>query len=188
MKRRGFITGLTTLVVAGLTSKLASAQRAQTSPFRFWFEDKTLIGNWYPHQSPAKFGRIKVNETPIAQLCRVWLDGREVSADCFEADDLAGYVMLYKRNAEGKFYLQHSPRCTDPSSNTRDLGEAHEGCDHLAQERLNGEVTIRLRDGLTPGQLNAVSEWQRSYLRGAYIDSRGRGFTVNGERWPLFDL
>ncbi len=35
---------------------------------------------------------------------RAFLDGKDVSNQCFEADDELGYVHVYKRNEEGKIY------------------------------------------------------------------------------------
>ena len=33
---------------------------------------------------------------------RIWLDDTEVTNDCFEADDVAGYVMVYQKHPDGK--------------------------------------------------------------------------------------
>jgi len=34
---------------------------------------------------------------------KVYLDGQDISKDCFEADDRAGYVVCYRRDEHGRF-------------------------------------------------------------------------------------
>lgn len=137
MKRRNFLGGLIALPVAVVATKAGP--------------EMTLGG---------KFGRITVGENSFPRQFRVWLDGREVSNDCFEADDIEGYVKLYKRNAKGEHYIQHAPDCPEPGGrsrrwvkNNRVLRELHEHCDQLAQERLTGHVVIVKTDLSIGGRL-----------------------------------
>ena len=37
--------------------------------------------------------------------CRVYLNDIDVSDRCYEADELLGYVMLYRKKAEGHFFM-----------------------------------------------------------------------------------
>ena len=47
---------------------------------------------------------------PGSKDCKIFLDGKEVTRDCYEADDEEGYVKCYKRNDFGDFYIdRHNP-------------------------------------------------------------------------------
>ena len=67
--------------------------------------------------------RVNVRETPDLLPCRAFLGGVDVSDDCFEADDEAGYVLLYKKTPEGRKYRES-------------------GTDEAAWERIEGDVRI----------------------------------------------
>ena len=41
-----------------------------------------------------------------ATQCRAFLDGVDVSHECFEVDDQLGYVHVYKRNENGAKYAE----------------------------------------------------------------------------------
>ena len=45
---------------------------------------------------------IEVRRHPWARYCHVFLDDIDVSADCLEADEEGGYVVLVSRNVDGK--------------------------------------------------------------------------------------
>ena len=53
-----------------------------------------------------KYGRVNIHEH--GPKWRVWLDGTEVSSECYEADDCKGYVKLFRKNELGKFYYDPS--------------------------------------------------------------------------------
>lgn len=103
MERRKFVAGLLALPIIGNVLKAAPIS--------------------------DKVGHVSVRLTPrLATRARAWLDGREVSNDCVEADDIKGYVRILKRGGHGRFYI-------DPATN------------ELAEETIQGDVTIRLRNG-----------------------------------------
>lgn len=56
---------------------------------------------------------------------RVWLDGVEITADCFYVDARRGVVRLYARNAEGKHHLDSDPR--PPTAESRVATEERHG-------------------------------------------------------------
>ena len=58
---------------------------------------------------------------------RVFVDGVDVTADCFEVDDEAGYAKVFKRNELNMFYF--------------------DGLGQIATETLYGVVTIELLEG-----------------------------------------
>lgn len=64
---------------------------------------------------------------PLARYYRCYLDGVDVSPTCFKADEEESYVLLYKCNSKGNFYID---------SNT---GE-------IASERLKGTVVLRRQE------------------------------------------
>jgi hypothetical protein len=45
-------------------------------------------------------------DNAIAKWCKVTLDGIDVTNDCFIADEFDGRVGLYKKNQDGKRYLE----------------------------------------------------------------------------------
>jgi hypothetical protein len=47
---------------------------------------------------------VSVHTNPKA---RVWCDDREITHDCFWADDVAGLALGYARNSDGRFYMTH---------------------------------------------------------------------------------
>jgi len=61
-------------------------------------------------------------------MAKVRLDGVDVSARSFAADDIEGFVDVYKINQDGKKYLVEGP----------------DGQRVVAQERLRGVVEIEL--------------------------------------------
>lgn len=63
---------------------------------------------------------------PVAKTLRAFIDDEEITNRCFEADDEAGYALVYKHNAEGKKYR-------DPNG------------DGAAWERLEGRIRIEAR-------------------------------------------
>lgn len=44
-------------------------------------------------------------ENPRARTATVFMDGEDVTARCFAADDKQGWVGLYRLNADGQKYL-----------------------------------------------------------------------------------
>lgn len=74
----------------------------------------------------------------LAPDCQAFLDGVEVSADCIEADEEAGYVVVYSKDAAGKKFS--SP--TNPNE--------------IARERKEGEVRIVLS---LDGQHEVIVTW-----------------------------
>lgn len=73
--------------------------------------------------------RVDMRENPKeAMRCRAFLDGVDVSNECFAADDEEGFVLLYKLNGNGRKY--------------RDGDEA-------AWERKEGTVRIERKRELT---------------------------------------
>ena len=57
---------------------------------------------------PRKYGRLGVGDVRdlgySPAKAQVFLDGQQVH-DCFLLDDIEGWVEVYKRNAEGRIYL-----------------------------------------------------------------------------------
>lgn len=68
---------------------------------------------------------VKIGVTPSAQSYRAFLDGEDVSRDCYEASEEEGYVMLYSRDNDGKKYIVNG---------------------QLVTERRTGHVRIQRRD------------------------------------------
>ena len=71
--------------------------------------------------------------------CRAWLNGKEVTKDCFYADPRRGVIRRYKRNAEGHIYIE------------RPFFEHWNVPKHLrpeiAKEELRGRVVVRQKHG-----------------------------------------
>ena len=72
-------------------------------------------------------------DSEFARKCRAWLDGVEVTDDCFEADEEKGYVLIYKRNEAGHHFR-------DPST------------DRPAWERKEGTVRIERKEEAEDGK------------------------------------
>lgn len=70
--------------------------------------------------------RINLKEHPWSKGSRVFLDGVDVSNDCFEADDERGYVLTFLTDENGR-------RLRHPSE------------DRFATQRLEGQVRIDLQ-------------------------------------------
>src|SRR3990167_6545590 len=78
-------------------------------------EPMVIPGAWYPHRQKEptatlskKYGRVSVRETAgWGMKGQAFLNSEDVSARCFEADDIAGYVCLFKLGPNGKFYMDH---------------------------------------------------------------------------------
>ena len=52
---------------------------------------------------------ISVKEHPlVARRTRVWIDGEEVTKRCVEADDEAGYVIVFRVRPDGSYVIDHS--------------------------------------------------------------------------------
>ena len=68
--------------------------------------------------------RVSVKENQDLLPCKAFLDGTDVSNECFEADEEEGYVVLYKTTENGRKYL-------DPET------------DDVAWEREEGHVRIQ---------------------------------------------
>ena len=58
----------------------------------------------------------------VAYTCTILLDGKDITLNCFTADEEKGIAMCYKRNSEGKVYIDN---------------------EKLAEEILYGEIEIR---------------------------------------------
>ena len=46
------------------------------------------------------YGYVSVND-PVSSYCKVYLNGEDVSGQCYEADDREGFVGLYNAHKEG---------------------------------------------------------------------------------------
>ena len=50
--------------------------------------------------------RLNAYEDRMLLPCQCFLDGVDVSRDCFEADDVEGYVLVYVRDDLGRITIQ----------------------------------------------------------------------------------
>ena len=51
--------------------------------------------------------RVSMSENPnLARRCKAFLNGIDVSKDCFEADDDLGYVKVYKKDEDERRYRE----------------------------------------------------------------------------------
>jgi hypothetical protein len=54
--------------------------------------------------------KVDIHENPaLAKRCRVYLDGVDISRDCYAADDATGEALCYRQDAEGKPYKEWGP-------------------------------------------------------------------------------